>query len=75
MKPQPGRRRWAAFVAATSLTALVLLTAGCEAVGYYAQSIGGHLAYSLDPPQRPSNLDIHGRGSSQPKMQPAIIDR
>jgi predicted aminopeptidase len=43
MTPQPGRRRWAALLAATGLTAVVLVTAGCEAVGYYAQSIGGHL--------------------------------
>ncbi len=43
MTPQRGRRGWAALLAATALTAVVLLIAGCEAVGYYAQSIGGHL--------------------------------
>ncbi|RDK09091.1 aminopeptidase [Cupriavidus lacunae] len=43
MTPRSGRQRWAALLAATGLTAVVLLMAGCEAVGYYAQSIGGHL--------------------------------
>ncbi|MGX6568739.1 putative aminopeptidase [Cupriavidus necator] len=43
MTPQRGRWRWAALLAATGLTAVVLVTTGCEAVGYYAQSIGGHL--------------------------------
>ncbi|MEM5432577.1 aminopeptidase [Cupriavidus oxalaticus] len=41
--PRPGRRRGAAILAAAVMTALALLTAGCETVGYYAQSIGGHL--------------------------------
>ncbi|UIF85785.1 aminopeptidase [Cupriavidus sp. UYPR2.512] len=43
MTPLPGRQRRAALLAAAGLTAVVLVTAGCEAVGYYAQSIGGHL--------------------------------
>ncbi len=43
MTPRPGGRRWAALLAATALAAVVLLMAGCEAMGYYAQSIGGHL--------------------------------
>ncbi|AGW92044.1 MULTISPECIES: aminopeptidase [Cupriavidus] len=43
MKQRPGRRRGAVLLAATGLVALALLTAGCETVGYYAQSIGGHL--------------------------------
>ncbi|WP_439683650.1 Aminopeptidase [Cupriavidus oxalaticus] len=38
-----GRRRGAAILAAAVMTGLALLTAGCETVGYYAQSIGGHL--------------------------------
>ena len=41
--PRPGRRRGAAILAAAVMTALALLTAGCETVSYYAQSIGGHL--------------------------------
>ncbi|MBP0638180.1 MULTISPECIES: aminopeptidase [unclassified Cupriavidus] len=40
---RPGRRRGAAILAASVMTGLALLTAGCETVGYYAQSIGGHL--------------------------------
>ncbi|MFJ4293889.1 aminopeptidase [Cupriavidus sp. NPDC089707] len=43
MSTRPGRRRGAAILAAAVMTALALLTAGCETVGYYAQSIGGHL--------------------------------
>lgn len=40
---RPGRRRGAAILAATGLAALTVFIAGCDTVGYYAQSIGGHL--------------------------------